>query len=123
MIRRPPRSTLFPYPTLFRSLHEVPGILEPDGPFDRGPDLRFAHAAVGELLGQVRDRAEGRDSRIRPLDAEAWNAADDRGAHGAAHLYRGLARNPDDPSCGIAVAFLGHSGLRARSRGEKIFME
>src|SRR5256885_16947799 len=23
MIRRPPRSTLFPYPTLFRSLHEV----------------------------------------------------------------------------------------------------
>src|SRR5256886_13550509 len=25
MIRRPPRSTLFPYTTLFRSLHTVPG--------------------------------------------------------------------------------------------------
>src|SRR2546426_11292941 len=25
MIRRPPRSTLFPYTTLFRSLHHVPG--------------------------------------------------------------------------------------------------
>src|SRR3712207_7510958 len=25
MIRRPPRSTLFPYTTLFRSLHRVPG--------------------------------------------------------------------------------------------------
>src|SRR3989442_2689663 len=25
MIRRPPRSTLFPYTTLFRSLHEVTG--------------------------------------------------------------------------------------------------
>src|SRR5687768_18317436 len=33
MIRRPPRSTLFPYTTLFRSLHEpgqpVPGSVEP----------------------------------------------------------------------------------------------
>src|SRR5258708_31881813 len=27
MIRRPPRSTLFPYTTLFRSLHRVPGDL------------------------------------------------------------------------------------------------
>src|SRR5258708_14193429 len=26
MIRRPPRSTLFPYPTLFRSVHAVPGV-------------------------------------------------------------------------------------------------
>src|SRR2546426_12279014 len=25
MIRRPPRSTLFPYTTLFRSVHEAPG--------------------------------------------------------------------------------------------------
>src|SRR2546425_10367476 len=25
MIRRPPRSTLFPYTTLFRSLHRIPG--------------------------------------------------------------------------------------------------
>src|SRR3712207_7688265 len=30
MIRRPPRSTLFPYTTLFRSIHPTP-------PFDRGP--------------------------------------------------------------------------------------
>src|SRR3712207_9309981 len=27
MIRRPPRSTLFPYTTLFRSLHDVSGVL------------------------------------------------------------------------------------------------
>src|SRR3712207_8809034 len=26
MIRRPPRSTLFPYTTLFRSLHEAPAV-------------------------------------------------------------------------------------------------
>src|SRR3712207_8140160 len=38
MIRRPPRSTLFPYTTLFRSLH--------------GPDLRGVRARrVGGLLG------------------------------------------------------------------------
>src|SRR5256886_9182268 len=31
MIRRPPRSTLFPYTTLFRS-RALPGALRPDGP-------------------------------------------------------------------------------------------
>src|SRR2546430_9978028 len=34
MIRRPPRSTLFPYTTLFRSLH-------------RGEDVALAHVAAG----------------------------------------------------------------------------
>src|SRR2546430_5794609 len=28
MMRRPPRSTLFPYTTLFRSLHELPCVLD-----------------------------------------------------------------------------------------------
>src|SRR3712207_7891404 len=31
MIRRPPRSTLFPYTTLFRSLHLIAGHRGPDG--------------------------------------------------------------------------------------------
>src|SRR5260370_26152574 len=31
MIRRPPRSTLFPYTTLFRSLREPVGLPEPGG--------------------------------------------------------------------------------------------
>src|SRR3712207_8667890 len=35
MIRRPPRSTLFPYTTLFRSLHPVP--LPTGAPTDRHP--------------------------------------------------------------------------------------
>src|SRR5256885_12363752 len=30
MIRRPPRSTLFPYTTLFRSPAELPGIIQPE---------------------------------------------------------------------------------------------
>src|SRR3712207_8948301 len=41
MIRRPPRSTLFPYTTLFRSRH---------GPVDAGP---------GRHVGNEGDRAEG----------------------------------------------------------------
>src|SRR2546429_4266353 len=51
MIRRPPRSTLFPYTTLFRSLsdsqRELPD-LEP-----RATALRCAHAQ----RGSIRDRA------------------------------------------------------------------
>src|SRR2546421_6030420 len=48
MIRRPPRSTLFPYTTLFRSPHwlrvePVPGLLAalPPGAARAGPDLAF----------------------------------------------------------------------------------
>src|SRR5256885_7109095 len=37
MIRRPPRSTLFPYTTLFRSLHPAPDQCPAQGPCDRVP--------------------------------------------------------------------------------------
>src|SRR2546422_2944953 len=37
MIRRPPRSTLFPYTTLFRSHAPRSHAREPGGPSDRGP--------------------------------------------------------------------------------------
>src|SRR3712207_7427799 len=48
MIRRPPRSTLFPYTTLFRSLinillHRRHIMCEQDAPFPRGP---FEHFCV-----------------------------------------------------------------------------
>src|SRR3989475_8261816 len=41
MIRRPPRSTLFPYTTLFRSLHDetLGGLRVPDVADDPGPEL------------------------------------------------------------------------------------
>src|SRR2546427_4941563 len=44
MIRRPPRSTLFPYTTLFRSL-----------PVDGGAAVRHGHPAVPALLGAAAD--------------------------------------------------------------------
>src|SRR2546422_5403860 len=47
MIRRPPRSTLFPYTTLFRS-HA--GGIGPDGAVQKLPQLREGHDLVVELL-------------------------------------------------------------------------
>src|SRR2546427_9276185 len=53
MIRRPPRSTLFPYTTLFRSL-QLPALVRPQPVGGRGVDLRLdqARVAVGERAGR-----------------------------------------------------------------------
>src|SRR3712207_8628001 len=55
MIRRPPRSTLFPYTTLFRSLAQLSGVQERDGP-------RLRHAGPDDL-----DRHHDPDRRL-PAD-------------------------------------------------------
>src|SRR3712207_8376115 len=52
MIRRPPRSTLFPYTTLFRSL--------PLAPLLRKRGVRFVHGYV-DLLDPARQRVVGHD--------------------------------------------------------------
>src|SRR5256885_12182237 len=45
MIRRPPRSTLFPYTTLFRSQHEVAFLGQaPDQAIDPVAERRYEHA-------------------------------------------------------------------------------
>src|SRR2546423_11023759 len=56
MIRRPPRSTLFPYTTLFRSNSQV----QPDGPIPRVLQIQADHlikpgAAATLHLPQTRD--------------------------------------------------------------------
>src|SRR5256885_7208025 len=64
MIRRPPRSTLFPYTTLFRSL---PRLVRGDDPLgepglrvgDQGPPLRVPDA------GGVRPRSEEHTSELQ----------------------------------------------------------
>src|SRR5260370_28104671 len=57
MIRRPPRSTLFPYTTLFRSgiqaawpRHRLSRCADPRSPEDAG--LRIARAAVATQMGE-----------------------------------------------------------------------
>src|SRR3712207_8849242 len=54
MIRRPPRSTLFPYTTLFRSFSHVvlsPGPGSPDDPRDFGVGREVLLAAATPVLG------------------------------------------------------------------------
>src|SRR3712207_6997754 len=63
MIRRPPRSTLFPYTTLFRSVSEVGG--------DHDPALPPVRRLVDDVRRRVDDVGEvtRRDDRERPLEA------------------------------------------------------
>src|SRR5256885_16750757 len=55
MIRRPPRSTLFPYTTLFRSREQRPRQGEPEL-----PDRRNAEHGREQPAGQCRDRKSTR---------------------------------------------------------------
>src|SRR2546427_2755416 len=63
MIRRPPRSTLFPYTTLFRSLAARGGGRELAGE-RRGPFLPREMACVGQL-----DRERERDRKSTRLNS------------------------------------------------------
>src|SRR2546423_3643954 len=58
MIRRPPRSTLFPYTTLFRSILRFPRSLLTDG----GPSLGSRIPWAG-----IRDRSEEHTSELQSL--------------------------------------------------------
>src|SRR3712207_7554556 len=62
MIRRPPRSTLFPYTTLFRSGREVAGVQDQvrvAQPLDRQAAPAARHVRVGEE-GDPQDRKSTR---------------------------------------------------------------
>src|SRR3712207_8319279 len=61
MIRRPPRSTLFPYTTLFRSVHVVPA-----GLLGRHVGRRADDARAGERAGR-RAGLQLRDAEIEDL--------------------------------------------------------
>src|SRR5256885_6829414 len=112
MIRRPPRSTLFPYTTLFRSqLADVARVGEADGaPMsaavvglvdagavgDIGPDRRLARAHVDHVRigGRERERPDGGDRLV----VEQWvpghagvPGALHAAVHGAEVERRGIA--------------------------------
>src|SRR3989454_5467690 len=70
MIRRPPRSTLFPYTTLFRS--HIPTVLGGDVPTYNLPDvketLRFTPEVLADIfLGKI---TKGSDARIASRSEE-----------------------------------------------------
>src|SRR2546425_7453387 len=72
MIRRPPRSTLFPYTTLFRSLEERRALLADDLVQHPTKRLGREEAAVGHAAGEgnhhrVRRRSEEHTSELQSL--------------------------------------------------------
>src|SRR5256885_15820503 len=57
MIRRPPRSTLFPYTTLFRSAMHAPGVKKPPGACGRlGPGA--------DAQGSIDHQADRKSTRL-----------------------------------------------------------
>src|SRR2546425_9437470 len=67
MIRRPPRSTLFPYTTLFRSLRRTPSELRADGSYAaKRKGVRFSS---DDSNGATRDgpRSEEHTSELQSL--------------------------------------------------------
>src|SRR5260370_42447577 len=68
MIRRPPRSTLFPYTTLFRSDHGMAGFVDRDALLLDRAQLAFARIAEHQLVvrgREVRARSEEHTSELQ----------------------------------------------------------
>src|SRR5438874_6403097 len=59
MIRRPPRSTLFPYTTLFRSIQTIGGVGKP------GFSDTEVHDVLGLVAGHVVNRSEEHTSELQ----------------------------------------------------------
>src|SRR3712207_8573340 len=77
MIRRPPRSTLFPYTTLFRSLLATEAAHEQDEEVREQQEhplvLGQAEDAVGQELGCLADRQEPGDRKSTRLNSSHAN--------------------------------------------------
>src|SRR2546427_11225586 len=97
MIRRPPRSTLFPYTTLFRS---------PGGIGGARPDRRRRRPPRRVLGADARALGRRRGGRARPRGGRERDDARGLGRRAAARLDR--RRQPDD------------APLAARSREERL---
>src|SRR2546425_6787598 len=65
MIRRPPRSTLFPYTTLFRS-HVADGRVERCGRFQRPPHQNLLRHRA-DAVAAVAERSEEHTSELQSL--------------------------------------------------------
>src|SRR5690349_22897672 len=63
MIRRPPRSTLFPYTTLFRSRHTLSCAVEPEPEPDPEPDEQPARATATLVTARSEEHTSELQSR------------------------------------------------------------
>src|SRR2546426_9160406 len=69
MIRRPPRSTLFPYTTLFRSRANLPGKLPVRMVLWRCGRGRFGLLDCGAIRGRKRPRPQRQDRKSTRLNS------------------------------------------------------
>src|SRR2546421_4607402 len=71
MIRRPPRSTLFPYTTLFRSLNEPEklGVIEQNYEYDLLEPAKLLHKYVGKEVTLVRSNQENGTTKREEIKA------------------------------------------------------
>src|SRR5256886_12399262 len=88
MIRRPPRSTLFPYTTLFRSMYDERGqTVDAAGPSTPVQVLGFEGVPeAGDTFQVMADAAEARDIAQKRQRAE----------QGEQHRRHGLEKKPHD---------------------------
>src|ERR1017187_1074612 len=108
MIRRPPRSTLFPYTTLFRSRHDDPP--EPPG---RGLDPLF------ERRVWVAGTGRWRDQRVQPDAAEEeprFARADSRQERARDRLPHLAAGDHEGPADDIQSRYARGQGSAVRRR-------
>src|SRR2546422_4581453 len=130
MIRRPPRSTLFPYTTLFRSHPRARAQLQGLVPQDRGPGraVRLPVLARGaEALGgadQIAGAGTGSDGRLRreqqPLRRPGGGECADAAGGGDATARadpRDAARIVPEGALATDLSFSAAGGARARRRG------
>src|SRR5258708_27633079 len=68
MIRRPPRSTLFPYTTLFRSLIFVPGLIAWQFAESSNREPKRAEPAGRTVVGEASQRSEEHTSELQSPD-------------------------------------------------------
>src|SRR5260370_35865534 len=94
MIRRPPRSTLFPYTTLFRSAPKGEVFLNSDSQHFAFPDIRPAKAHVRSQISPICNRLSAgglmlsRPFAVRPLRPASEHSARNRAASGDAMQNR-----------------------------------
>src|SRR2546428_5955214 len=93
MIRRPPRSTLFPYTTLFRS------VLEDVGGCKRHVAIGAARNQDASVLQQCRGRARSRLGHVSDRKSTRLNSSHDQISYAVFCLKKKKIRERLIPSC------------------------
>src|SRR5256884_5836367 len=94
MIRRPPRSTLFPYTTLFRSLSRLHAYLREE------EEQRNVHGAAANDPQKVADEVERGESRASTTDARTHSQTRQMAASGGAWTPPVLRSAHEQPGAG-----------------------